>query len=559
MVAPTPDNMEWIRHSHLFQKIEPHILAGFLESMESHKFAPGEVLTPARADCQGLCLVRSGKVALLRVIDEFEEGEEPQTARMGILESRDYYGEECVLSEDSYPTHVYIARGQTEGEIYCWPMDAARAALAEHRSMTEALQLVRDSRRWLYRHRPKWLPEDEIVHLYVGRPLVALLPRIWGAMLILMVASLLMMWGGLQEFTTFVTLGAALAAAGGLLFVWEYIDWRNDYCVVTNRRVAWIDKVLFLYESRNEAALETILSFNVRTDYWGRLLNYGDVEARTYGGKVVINEVSSPQVVVSLIEEYWQRRRSRVQQQTQEQIRQLVRMRIGLTPSSEDVAKTEMTAPQRQSALERFLDKIVTFFQQRSESGGIVTYRKHWFLLLTSSCGWILWWLLWPVGWGFIVSHLQTGLTPLLALGVGVLLWLPAWAGLGWQVVDWRNDVYQLTPEYIVDVYRKPFGTEDKQASPLESIENMTYQRLGFWGWLLNFGEVQIHVGTTTMVWEGVARPDMVQQEIFRRVEQRRRAKQEAEERKEGERVLNLLKIYHEVSKENEGGERPEG
>ena len=557
MVAPTPDNLEWLRHSHLFQKLEPHVLAGFLESMESREFAPGEVLTPARADCQGLCLVRRGKVVLSRVVGRFEEGEEPKTVRMGVLESRDYYGEECVLSEDNYPTHVYIARGQTAGELYCWPMEAAQAALAEHRTMVEALRLVRNSRRWLYRHRPEWLPEDEVVYLYVGRPLVALLPRIWGAALILTIAALLLIWGGLRELSAFSVLGWALVGAGGLLFAWEYIDWRNDYCVVTNRRVAWVDKVLFLYESRNEAGLESVLSFNVRTNYWGRLLNYGDVEVRTYGGKVVINEVSSPRVVVSVIEEYWQRQRSRVQQQTKEQIRQLVRASIGLAPPSEG-GEAKVAPPPRQSGVQQAWDKIIAFFQQRSEAGGVITYRKHWFLLLTASWWWLLWWLLWPVIWGFVVSRLQVGLTSL-TLGVGVLLWLPAWVGLGWQIVDWHNDAYQLTPEYIIDVYRKPFGTEDKQASPLESIENMTYQRLGLWGWLLNFGEVKIHVGTTTMVFEGVARPDMVQQEIFQRVEQRRRAKQEAEERKESERVLNLLKIYHEVSRENQGGGLPEG
>jgi len=142
-------------------------------------------------------------------------------------------------------------------------------------------------------------------------------------------------------------------------------------------------------------------------------------------------------------------------------------------------------------------------------------------------------------------------------LSMGFFLWLPWLLLLGYQVWDWRNDYYQITPEHIVDVYRKPLGTEDKQAAPLESIENMTYERTGFLGWLLNFGDVHIRVGTTTMEFEGVARPDMVQQEIFQRMEWRRRQKQEADAHRERERVLGWLKAYHEVVQED-GDDMPD-
>ena len=557
MVAPTPDNLDWIRHSHLFRGLPDETLTVFLAEMESRPFAAGEIITRDGSACDGLCLVRRGNVELfLPVGKDAERGEFEDTAsvRVGILESRDYYSEECVLSDADYPEHTYTARAITEGEVYCWPTEYVLQAIAVHRNMAEALRLVRKSRRWLRRRRPAWLPEGEIVYLYTGRPLVALLPRVWWIAFVLFIAALLMLWGGFVDAVMgfWLTLIGGLAAIPAMLFfAWEYIDWRNDYCVVTNQRVIWVDKVVFLYESRNEAPLSSVLSVGVTTDWWGRLLNYGNVLVRTYGGRVVIDEVSSPHVVASLIEEYWQRTRRRVGHQTRDQMRQAVRERIGLVPprSVDGDTSQQGMITRRDDWLGRKIKQLRHVLQQRAEEGGTVTFRKHWFLLLQRSGFWLLISAMWPIFWGVFLWK-ENIWWSWKWLTLGFLLWLPWLLLLGYQVWDWRNDYYQITPEHIMDVYRKPLGTEDKQAAPLESIENMTYERTGFLGWLLNFGNVRIRVGTTTMIFEGVARPDMVQQEIFQRMEWRRRQKQEADARRERERVLDWLKTYHEVVQE---------
>jgi len=559
MVAPTPDNLEWIRHLHLFRGLPDDILAAFLAEMTPRPFTAGEVITEAGSACEGLCLIRRGHVDLFRPVGKsIDEGdfESLDAARVGMLESRDYYSEECVLSDEDYPTHMYTARAVTDGEVYCWPTEAVLQAVNAHREMAEALRLVRKSRRWLHRRRPAWLPQGEIVYLYTGRPVVALLPRVWWIALMLLVAALLMLWGGLVDAVVafwFTVVGGLLAIPAILLFAWEYIDWHNDYCVVTNQRVIWVDKVLFLYESRNEAPLSSVLSVGVSTDWWGRLLNYGNVVVRTYGGSVVIDEVSAPHVVASLIEEYWQRTRRRVGHQTRDQMRQAVRERIGrVPPRSVDGDTTQQAlVTRRDDWLGRKIKQLRHVLQQRSEEGGVITFRKHWFLLLQRSWFWLFISAAWPVFWGIFLwrEHLWLSWR---WVALGFVIWLPWLLLLGYQVWDWRNDYYQITREHIMDVYRKPLGSEDKQAAPLESIENMTYERTGFLGWLLNFGNVHIRVGTTTMVFEGVARPDMVQQEIFQRMELRRRQKQEAEAERERERMLEWLKAYHEVVQEDD-------
>ncbi len=569
MVAPSPENLEWIRHIHLFHDLPDEVLVAFLEALESRPFQAGDVVARAGEACHGLCFVRRGRVELFRPVGKMlEEAEdlplEKTSKRVGVLVSRDYWGEECVLEED-YPTFEYTGRALDAGEVYCWPLEAVGEVVAQYRDIWEFLSLVQRSRRRIRRKRPSWIPADEMVYLLLGRPPIALVPRTWWLLLAGAVAAALLVAGSVNGSTLLMGVGGVI----GLLILpglaWEFEDWRNDYCVVTNRRVAWVDKIVFLYESRNEASLESVLSVHVRTDWWGRLLHYGDVIVRTYAGKIIISEVAFPYVVAALVEEYWQRARSHVRRQSEEELRHMVMERLGkLPPASENQAQggTVASGVQRTEGwLPRMLRKYTRWLKQRVEENGTVTYRKHWFLLLRRGGfqGLLLvaWWVLAVAGWmafpHVVNAAMWWGVAVL--VGLGLAIWF------GYEIWDWSNDIYQLTPEHIIDIYRKPFGSEDKQSAPLESIENMTYQRRGFLGWLFNFGDVEIRVGTTTMIFEGVARPDMVQQEIFHYMERRRRQKEAADTQRESDHMLRLLKAFYEITME-EGGpplpERPE-
>jgi hypothetical protein len=118
----------------------------------------------------------------------------------------------------------------------------------------------------------------------------------------------------------------------------------------------------------------------------------------------------------------------------------------------------------------------------------------------------------------------------------------------GWWLYvyeDWRNDIYRVTAEQIIDIEKKPFSTEQKKAAPLESILSIEYERLGFLGVLLNFGTVKINVGGTKFDFSYVYNPSRVQQEIFRRIEERKVKKKLVESESERERLSDWIVAYH--------------
>ena len=78
-----------------------------------------------------------------------------------------------------------------------------------------------------------------------------------------------------------------ISDSGAVLWgIWNWIDWGNDYYIVTDQRVVWVEKVIWLYESRDEAPLTTILAVNTTSTFLGRWLHYGSVIVKTFTGEI---------------------------------------------------------------------------------------------------------------------------------------------------------------------------------------------------------------------------------------------------------------------------------
>jgi hypothetical protein len=137
------------------------------------------------------------------------------------------------------------------------------------------------------------------------------------------------------------------------------LDWRNDYYIVTNHRVVWLEKVIAIYESRQESPLNTILSVAVQTTWLGRILDYGDVIVRTWVGRIPFNEVSHPEQAQDMIEEYWERTKEQAVGTEKEEMKNALRRRLGIPvppkpPPVIPVEKASEPKKERRSLL-RFL------------------------------------------------------------------------------------------------------------------------------------------------------------------------------------------------------------
>jgi hypothetical protein len=122
---------------------------------------------------------------------------------------------------------------------------------------------------------------------------------------------------------------------------------------------------------------------------------------------------------------------------------------------------------------------------------------------------------------------------------------------VGWliyEIVDWSNDKFEVTPEQIIDLDRKPFGTESRNAAQLDNILGIEYRRIGLLGNIFNYGSVYITIGGTKLIFEDVIDPASVQSDIDRRRVARIEKKNQAAVAADRERMADWLATYHENS-----------
>lgn len=430
------------------------------------------------------------------------------------------------------------------------PDDSFQQMLKDFEGIRIVLLAIAESRRLARRQRLKWIGENEAVYLVYRKHefflwMTLILPIFAG------VASIPFLVFGWASPTTTVTSTIQIITGIFLMFfavfgfLWFYVDWHNDYYIVTSQRVLWLEKVIALYDSRQEAPLTTVLSTQiVFNQVLHSFINYGHVIVRTYTGSITMRRANRPSLLVQIIDGLRARSRFLAKQAEAEAMEALIRKRLGLPEEEKPKVSviTELPPPPKPEKPRGVNRMFANFLKVRYEIGDVITYRKHWFVLFQKT------WLPTVVGLG--VSFLAFimwfgGILP----GLANILWLPILLGIFiwwlYNYIDWRNDVYVLTLESVLDIERKPLAREDKKAAPLSNILSLEHTREGILGILFNYGTVTINVGTTQLTFDTVVNPAQVQYEIFDRMYALRRRNEEAAAQKERERLADWLVTYH--------------
>jgi len=158
--------------------------------------------------------------------------------------------------------------------------------------------------------------------------------------------------------------------------------------------------------------------------------------------------------------------------------------------------------------LQRMLFPVVAFGENQ------VVWRKHWWVLLKEMISPLLILALLLVLWfsASVIFDPNPWLNATFLLSeAAVLVWLL------WRVIDWRNDLYVLTDDRVVDIEKVPFRYEHRREASLDKIQDVSYLQEGFIAKALDFGNVRLEtageIGAFTF--DYVPHPKEVQVEIF--------------------------------------------
>ncbi|MCW5874272.1 MAG: cyclic nucleotide-binding domain-containing protein [Anaerolineales bacterium] len=422
---------------------------------------------------------------------------------------------------------LYLPRRDLERMLQAFPTLAERM-----RTLAAGRSLKPDSEF-------EWLGRDESIQFVMRKHPAALWLRL-ARVLLLAIVSLLCLLFGLEAANSIPWLLAAfglLLGAGGWA-AWEYLDWTNDFYVLTDQRVVWLEQKLLRSASRVEAPLETVQSVNTHTTLLGRILGFGDVMIQTFTSTVSMPKVGDPLTTKFLVEEYVLRQRRGARVNRHDGIRQAVRESLGTAPHNRAPARPSASVYQAPSRTER-----MWMFPTRTIDGDKIIYHKHWAKLFST--------LIYPVlafaGVLWAVEYVYSGLP---SSGTGWLIMLGALlvpvGFIVYHYVDWQNDIYMLTPESLMDSEKKPLGSLITKTAPLANVLSLENHRIGLLGLIFNFGIVRINVGDSWLDFDGVHDPAQVQQDIFSRIEAFKLKTQKQRDLDERSRMAEWLKVYEE-------------
>jgi hypothetical protein len=545
-VSTIPERVAFIKKIHLFSGFTEDNLKDVAEALVDEPFKNGDTIIKQGERGETFYILYHGTVKVVR-----QQGKNEQV--LANLVPQDFFGEEELFTKSTRTASIIAT---SDGSVLALHHSKLHELLKHAPKVKPNFEVVISTHRLWRRLRFNWVRPDEVVYFLARKHPILL----WRA---LVLPALSLAAPGLMAAWAVMT-GANWILAVAFLFllviagwvVWEVVDWGNDYYIVTNQRVVWVEKVVGIFDSRQEAPLSTILSVGVETDMVGRILDYGHVIVRTFVGKIPFNYVSHPYHASRLVEEYWGRAKERNLSSEKEAMKNALRKRLNLPVPEETPAQPEsqkFSKIRRPSVFKLFLANI---FKLRLEDGDTVTYRKHGFVLWQKI--WLptmiivvlfAWWLGRII---YLIAHpnlplvsFQGGLTvDVLVLAIPIIsapfhLW---WI---YQYIDWANDIFMVTPDQIIDIDRTPFGTEERRAASLENILSTESERVGFLGNIFNFGTVYITVGGTKLEFQDVFDPNTVQSDIDRRRMARQAAKAAAQAALERERMAEWLATYH--------------
>jgi CRP-like cAMP-binding protein/membrane protein YdbS with pleckstrin-like domain len=515
-----PDVVGQLRKVPIFARLDKEELKHLAGYVGLAHFPAGEIVyRQGESDPTLYALVRGE--AVLRYRDE--QGRERP---IGFLRPGDAVGETSLFL--GYRRDATVEPVVDSDWFYLTKEDLDRF-LDQHPQARNKL-VLREEVRTRRRLRPfPWMDPDEEFVLRDRRHWFFLITRLAPPGVILFAALVILLPGVANA------LGFLLLAVGLLWLLWRFIDWTNDYYIVTTKRVAHREKVVLVRERRDETPLNKVQNVNIARGLIGNLLGFGsliiDTAAAAGVTRVAFDHLTDPDRVQGLIFQQVRRLEAGERSETRRMIREKLEASMGASvqpviprpviPPAAMGPSAKATPPLSPGpgVLKRAIDSTGgRLFWIEKQEDSQVTWRKHWIRLLQRISLPTLSIVFLVLALVFFLSQPEK-LWGGIAFLAGLLLLAAGWWWWNWR--DWGNDLYIVTNDRIVDTEALPLGLRSRRTeAAFDRIQNVSYDIPNPFATLLDYGTVMIYtageVGRLDFTF--VRDPKRVQAEIFRRL-----------------------------------------
>lgn len=338
--------------------------------------------------------------------------------------------------------------------------------------------------------------------------------------------------------------GGILAGICIIWMGWQYLEWSNDLFVFTNKRVINQQQALFSFETKQETPIKAIKSIQAKKGFFARTLDFGDLDIRTFTGSIRLAYVPEIIFVEQIIAYLIARLKIFQGKEEKQAFEKDIRERILMKPSGQQI---EFSNGHDRAFIGSLESGVSSEANDEFDLQNDIIYHTHWtilfskvFIPITLFLVHVLLYLFLAVNQFSIVS--TTIFNTIMAINCIALI---GWSA--YRFTDWKNDVYIISQEQLIDYDRRPFGMEEKQTALIKNIQSIRYKRNGIFGLLFNFGTVFILIGDEEFTFNNVHRPANVQETLFAAKDRFQRKEEEAEKKSQRKKAVDWIDSYHQV------------
>lgn len=330
-----------------------------------------------------------------------------------------------------------------------------------------------------------------------------------------------------------IFIGVALVSSAFVVYL--YIDWMDDFFLVTNRRVVYDDQQLFVRHIQQQVLIEDIQQVNtVIGTYPAVWFGYGRLVIRSFSTRTLTFEFANrpKEIEAAIMGEVNKLRRAR----EPDLLRQMIEDQVygNKPPPRPGPSIRVRTQP----------GPLGWLFPPNPEiKGDTITWRPSWIFMALALARPTLSFLL------VLAALVMLGALEVITLATAVVVAVVALGVFGawfyWIREELVNDVYVLNRSTIIDVDRKPFGPESVRRAQLGAIQDISFD-ISFIESLLGYGTVVVRTGGAgggMFTFNHVPDPRGVQATINDYLTDFRKAERE----RQLQDALTLIKQYHEA------------
>lgn len=528
----------------LFERLSSQQLALLAKAFQVLRYAPGHLVFQQGQPTRGMLVIVAGRGILTRIgVDGLED-------RVGEVAAGQYINELSLYHEGVETASLRIV----EDTIALF-LDRKRflQILVQNPEIRTNLRVTttpdaRDTARRLFRGQR----EDETVLHIFRHHWWSFVRHSWVAVMLLVLLWVIAALVGVQNPVLGIALGGLGVVIPGLLMLYMWYEWQNDYVIVTDQRVVRIWRDVLRFESTvNEIPLERIIEVNVElppADVFARLFTYGTLYIRAAGeaANLDLPLMPNPKQLQTLIFAQRDRYRENISQRNRDNIRAEIEQALGVP-----AATTAQPAVSVQQNQKRNREVGLPFIRTRFENeAGTIYYRRH-------ASVWLVHIFLPAL---VIFASLVLGLLSLIAPafplsgGVGLSVsFLLFFGGAVWMYLadwDWRNDYLIIDNQTISLTHKRPLWLQNQvERIRLAQVDNVISDISGIFNNVMNRGDIRISlIGSNEQkCFSSVYDPQEVQAEISRRQAQMKAISQQSNAELQRQAIADYLAVYHET------------